>query len=81
VGFSPRWPVVETRVAERRLGAGICRHVKCRSATPTRFVFVRGLKPTATLGCRSATKPRRLCAIRVRCRPTDCAPTGSNPLA
>ena len=56
VGFSPRLPVAVIRVAERRLSVRTCQSVKRRSATPARLFLHRGLKPTATLGRRSATK-------------------------
>ena len=68
VGFSPRLPEARIRVAERRLSGRICQPFKRRSATPTRWVLHRGLKPTATLGRRSATKPNQLSTIRVRSR-------------
>ena len=66
VGLSPRLPEARIRVAERRLSGRICQPFKRRSATPTRWVLHRGLKPTATLGRRSATKPNQLSTIRVR---------------
>src|SRR6185369_17681439 len=65
VGLSPRLPEARIRVAERRLGGRICQPFKRRSATPTRWVLHRGLKPTATLGRRSATIPNQLSTIRV----------------
>jgi hypothetical protein len=68
VGFSPRLPESRIRVAERHLNGRICQSFKRRSATPTRWVLHRGLKPTATLGRRSATKPNQLSTIRVRSR-------------
>ena len=66
VGFSPRLPEARIRVAERRLSGRICQPFKRRSATPTYWVLCRGLKPTATLGRRSATKPNQLSTIHVR---------------
>ena len=54
------------RVAERRLSVRTCQSVKRRSATPARLVLHRGLKPTATFGRRSATKPNWRSTIRVR---------------
>jgi hypothetical protein len=71
VGFSPRLPEARIRVAERRLSGRICQPFKRRSATPTRWVLHRGLKPTATLGRRSATKPNQLSTIRVRSRASE----------
>jgi hypothetical protein len=68
VGFSPRLPEARIRVAERRLSGRLCQPFKRRSATPTRLVLHRGLKPTATLGRRSATKPNQLSPIGVRRR-------------
>jgi hypothetical protein len=68
VGFSPRLPGTRICVAERRLSGRICQPFKRRSATPTRLVLHRGLKPTATLGRRSATKPNQLSTIHVRSR-------------
>ena len=62
VDLSPGLPVEETRVAERRMARGVGRYVQRRSATPNQLVLIRGLKPTATLVCRSATQPKRLCA-------------------
>src|SRR5580765_4861088 len=66
VGFSPRLPEARIRVAERRLSGRICQPFKRHSATPTRWVLHRGLKPTATLGRRSATKPNQLSTIRCK---------------
>ena len=50
------------------LSGRICQPFKRRSATPIRWVLHRGLKPTATLGRRSATKPHQRSTIRVRSR-------------
>ena len=74
VGYSPRMPVAGIRVAERRLSGRLYQPVMRRSATLARSVVHRGLKPTAIVGRRSATKPDGLSTIRVRSWASEARP-------